>query len=235
MSVSSVLSRHGRFAIVWLMTELRTLGQVVGGNVRRMRMEKHQTQDELAALLSLVAGPQWRRSQVASLESGRRQWVDVQLLDALSLVYNVPVTTWFEGADEVMIGPAPWGLRKAEQLRSLFSNKRPLLGTPFGKLHPGKPLYPTTGFLVDEAELHAAAQLQVAVEAVRHAAQLMWRRRLAEERDARLAKSQRNARGARGWVTRRELLPELKALFARYGEKNVRDANSLTELRRKKR
>lgn len=89
------------------MPETKTIGQVVGENLKRIRKELHdQTQQEAARFLSLHGTPR-SRDYIASLESGRRETLAVEELFTLSWAYMVPLSEWFQGADRVQLQDGP--------------------------------------------------------------------------------------------------------------------------------
>src|SRR5688500_12860543 len=78
----------------------RTIGQVVGRNLAELREARGQTQREAATFLRGF-GLSWTAANIASIESGRRESIDVGALHLLALAYDVRESRLFEGEGEV--------------------------------------------------------------------------------------------------------------------------------------
>ena len=180
-----------------------TLGQVVGRNVRRWRLERGQTQDDLSFLLR-VGGVDWSRSNVAALESGRHQDVGWGTVIALARALNVRLEALVEGEGDVVLDPKlPISITRAELIRIVHGAK-PERYSPEGQ---------QARLARDDLEADAARRLGTTVDRIRKIADRLYRQSLADERAARLPKGLDNTvsarRGYRGRITR-QLLAELK-------------------------
>jgi transcriptional regulator with XRE-family HTH domain len=169
-----------------------TLGPVVGRNMRHWRLERGQTQDDLALLLRLN-GVAWSRSNVAALESGRHQDVGLATVFAIAQALEVGLDALVQGADDE------------------------LLRIAHGRKGRRKPHYSPEGQQARQTrhdlEADAARRLGTTVERIRSLADQLYGQPLADQREAQLPKGLENTvsarRGHRGRVTRR-LLAELK-------------------------
>jgi transcriptional regulator with XRE-family HTH domain len=70
--------------------EERTVGQLVGANVRAARIRRQMTQEELGAALEAFLGRSWSRQAVSIAENGDRAFVAEDLL-ALAGALETPV------------------------------------------------------------------------------------------------------------------------------------------------
>jgi transcriptional regulator with XRE-family HTH domain len=84
-------------------TEAQSLGTAVGENVRRLREDRKITQEELSDYCRL-AGLDWTRATIASLESGRREDLTISELVLVASVFDVPPATFFEGDGRLLLG-----------------------------------------------------------------------------------------------------------------------------------
>lgn len=182
----------------WMVStdQSRALGAVVGENVRRLREAEGWTQQEAAGQLARL-GLKFTRSQLASLESGRRADVETATLLLLAISFDVPVVELLAGSGRVRLSPAVSA--------DLDSARAALVGDPV-RIRLDDPALAESYFLSigADADQRLADRLGLAVEAVMAAARKRWGRTLTEERDHRLAKtgSEGDRRAARGHVTR---------------------------------
>ncbi|PLS15659.1 transcriptional regulator [Bacillus sp. M6-12] len=65
---------------------------IVGQNVKKLREDHNMSQKELARLLSLS------RASISNMENGRQN-TSLESLRELSVVFKVPVTTFFDGCE----------------------------------------------------------------------------------------------------------------------------------------
>lgn len=184
--------------------EVLTVGQVVGRNLRQLRQDRSQTQDDAARFLR-SQGLEWTRDNVASLESGRRESVDVAALLSLSAAYDVPLTRWFEGEGFVSIGADTWmelrdlahGLDKGQWTVTVVGERLERVVVGQGA----------------DADAAVAERLEVPVSDVLRLAAQLWNRTVTEEREARLGDSSdlpmRTVQARRGHITR-QLTSEIR-------------------------
>jgi len=178
-------------------------GPVIGLSLRTLRAERGLTQEQALEMLRR-AGLDWTRSNVASLESGRRQDITLSEIVLMTLAFGVPLSRWLQGHG----GGAAYLVRTGRAFNLNHAIAGLLDGNaPDQAANVPLELNPEPMYL--EAELHAAERLGVEPGELRAAAERLWGRRLVEEREARLG-SDRRRRGDRGHVTR-QLLRELEA------------------------
>lgn len=67
----------------------------IGSNIRKFRMENHMTQEQTVAKMQ-VLGVEISRSSFAQLECGLYN-IKVQELLALSKIFNIPISNFFDG------------------------------------------------------------------------------------------------------------------------------------------
>jgi transcriptional regulator with XRE-family HTH domain len=193
----------------------KTLGAVVGENVRRLREERALTQHELAQIWKRQ-GLSWARSKVAALESGNRPRVDCGELVMMAAGLGVAVTELFQGGGDVHLAPHPRVVRR-ESLRSAL-NGGPIDIFDDGRLLPGperdaaleqifRVIAETPSYPPWEADHELARRLgRPTDEVVKAATSIFDGRTLTEERDRRVSNlgqmpmSERMAH--RGHVTR---------------------------------
>lgn len=192
---------------------VRTLDEVIGGNLRRLREEAGMTQDEVGRALD------WSRASVAGAEGGGRQFTVPDLVH-LAAWLGVPASELLRG-ERVIIesqdadSPAVHATRltTVREVLATASQKRRVRGLP---LSPGarKRLEESPG----EAERKLAASLGVTPEQVLAASQSRWGTSLTRTRDSLLrhpSGSDRTLQALRGHVTRqlkREVIEELTKL-----------------------
>jgi transcriptional regulator with XRE-family HTH domain len=79
------------------MTTARTADQIVGGNMRALRLAAGLTQGELGAAMVDLGFPWRSRQTVAEIEAGRRA-VTLEELVAIAAYFDMPVNTMLTGA-----------------------------------------------------------------------------------------------------------------------------------------
>jgi transcriptional regulator with XRE-family HTH domain len=198
--------------------EPKTIGQVVGENLARLRAARGQTQREAARFLEVAFVP-WTYAMIASLESGRRASIDPESLLLLSATFSVPVTYWFEGEGEVRLNEdytiSRAHLRKA--LRGARDRQEPPTVTAESvraSIHTLN--YASFGPM--DADLVLSKRFGVQATDVLRAALALWGHPATVERDRRLGNvsglAKDTVRSRRGHVTRqlaKELEPHLSA------------------------
>lgn len=198
--------------------EPRTAGQVVGANLAQLRTARGQTQQEAALFLRSEA-LNWTAANIASIESGRRETVDVVVLSLLAVAYNVPLSRLFEGDGEMRLGHETTVLLRTYR-RWLDDggpgNQRLILTQTGFAARKAIEAMPDDGKFLFQADAELAARLDLTPQDVYRAAERLWGRTLHEERDRRIADlgemtpTQRRTR--RGHITRqlaKELEPHL--------------------------
>lgn len=81
-----------------------TIGNVIGSNLRQLRVAKNWTQEQAAAHVA-AKGLDWKRTQIADLETGRRETVDVGALVVLASAFDVTVTHLLAADADVLVAP----------------------------------------------------------------------------------------------------------------------------------
>ncbi|WP_436759352.1 helix-turn-helix domain-containing protein [Streptosporangium sp. V21-05] len=180
--------------------EAPMLGHVVGGNLRRLRRASALTQHETARRLQAV-GVRWTRSQLAAIEGGHRESIDVGTAALVAQAFGVPTVELFSGDGPVSLGPdATWTLGA---LRDTFTGTVP--GGPEISARARRAAQAVTA--PDQADRDLSARLSVPLEKVAEAARLLWGQPLQAERDRLIREmepmtdAQRKTR--RGHITRR--------------------------------
>ncbi|MFC6577549.1 hypothetical protein [Planomonospora parontospora] len=189
------------------------VGQVVGRNLAQLRAQWGQTQQEAANVLR-ADGLAWTAANIASIESGRRESMDIAALTLLAGSYEVPLSRLFAGEGNMRLSAD--AVVDLSDYREWLDGQSRLSITLSGSAVrrwanslPGE----TVSFQAD-AEL--AARLGLRPEDVYTAAEKLWGRNLHQERDRRMAEmgemtpTQRRTR--RGHITRqlaKELAPHL--------------------------
>lgn len=194
--------------------EPRTIGQVVGRNLAQLREGRGQTQQEAAAFLRANGLP-WTAANVASIESGRRETIDLGALTLLATTYDVPLSRLFEGTGEMRL--APEVTAPLPQYRMWLDGDGdgavPVLTLSGSAARKLIEAMPEDGKILFQADSELAARLGLTPKDVYEAAERLWGRTLHEERDRRIAElgeltpTQRRTR--RGHITR-QLAKELK-------------------------
>lgn len=193
-----------------------TIGRVVGENLRRLREQRGQTQDE-AVVQAVFAGLPWTRARLAFLETGRRDDITVTELLLLSLAFNVSPAYWFEGSGQMLVGHL---VLPREGIRLLVAGQALTAGRGRSSDAAVSEWLEAVGGIT-EADANAARALGVQPGRVRTLAKQLWGRTLIDEREARIsgvdadaAPDQRSAR--RGHITR-VLLQELRQALEKEG------------------
>ncbi|MCX4908065.1 helix-turn-helix domain-containing protein [Streptomyces sp. NBC_00878] len=199
-----------------------SVGKVVGENLRRLRKRRRWTQEALATQLATV-GLNWKRAQIADLESGRRETVDLGTLVVLAFVFGAPVHWLLEGESNVLLTPradmpAHGAVMSREQLRAAIAGEENYTVTIEGS---DSVKAKWDHWRHEEREIpvkldkELARQLDVDVVRIVSAADGLWGRSLTEERERRVAElgdlpiSERQAR--QGHITR-----ELKSALTKW-------------------
>ena len=186
------------------MTEPTALGVAIGETLYRQRIARGQTQDDVAETARL-AGLDWKRDHVASLENGRRRSITLEELILLSAAYQLPLADWFEGDGEIRL--SDYVPIERSVLRSILGRGRPLTG------------YVVVDFTdvpdVDRTEQAVSHKLGVEAPDVQRAALKLWGRSFAEERDRRIGEgvAPSRLRTLRAGMTKRmtrEIEPHLR-------------------------
>ncbi|MET8381605.1 helix-turn-helix domain-containing protein [Streptosporangium canum] len=197
-------------------SEARTIGQVVGRNLAQLREARKQTQQEASAFLR-KEGLAWTAANVASIESGRRETIDLGALTLLAYAYKVPMSRLFEGDGEMRLSAEATTTLK--YYRRWLDREAPGMILAFSGHAARKTIdaMPDDGKFLFQADAELAARLGLTPKDVYEAAERLWQgRTLHEERDRRLAElgemtpTQRRTR--RGHITRqlaKELEPHL--------------------------
>jgi transcriptional regulator with XRE-family HTH domain len=120
----------------------RSLTEAIGGNVRRLRLARRWTQDELAVMLRWSGLP-LTQSGVVGIESGSRS-IDVEELVILAAVLEVSVAELLSGSGRVRLGTAESDL---VSVSAFLSGEIPVEDMPLST--------PTTKFLAAAKQLQA--------------------------------------------------------------------------------
>jgi transcriptional regulator with XRE-family HTH domain len=193
----------GRFA--GLDPDYQVIDEAIGVNLRRLREERGETQDQIAHQV------RWSRSTIAALENGLKA-VDVGDLVHLCRCLDIPASTLLEGEGTLWLSP---------DVFSSFGEVRAVLGSASkSRRHLAKlDAPPVSEEVVREAEHKAAKRLSATGAQVLSAAKRQWGRSLTEERDARVrdrlggtAATARTLQAMRGQVTR-QLLEEIRPVL----------------------
>ncbi|MEU8276490.1 hypothetical protein ACFYOK_35950 [Microbispora bryophytorum] len=187
-----------------------TIGQVVGRNLAELRAQWGQTQKEAAAVLQ-AHGLAWTSANIASIESGRRESIDLGALTLLAEAYDAPLSRFFVGGGQMRLS--------AEVTVELAVYREWLEGT--GRLKVTRPTSATQRWVNAaaaeavhlQADTELAARLGLNPDDVSAAARTLWGRSLHQERDRRLAAigemTATQRRTHRGHITR-QLVKELE-------------------------
>ncbi|MCF7552204.1 helix-turn-helix domain-containing protein [Pseudonocardia sp. WMMC193] len=189
------------------MTEVKSVGQLVGEVLARRRIERGHTQGD-AAQHARWAGLTWSRDHVASLETGRRESLSVEELLLLSSAYDMKLADWFEGDGQVALTP---------EIAVSRADLRATLGRGRSLKIDGIIVDMSNVPDVDRTEQLVAHRLDAEAPVVQQAAQQLWGRSFAEERDRRLGDvgDPQRARTLRAGMTKRmtrEIEPTVREL-----------------------
>ena len=180
----------------------KSYGAAVGENLARIRESRRQTQREAAGFLR-EHDLEWSAGKIAQIESGRRESIRLDELVLLSNAYEVPLTEWFEGDGSIYL---------TDDSRIARTNLRyALAGGEISLMHKG--LRQRT-YAYTDVDRAAALALNTTQEWIREISEHLYKRSLAEERDARIGDigdlSARSLQAKRGRVTR-VLIEEIAA------------------------
>lgn len=193
--------------------EIRSLTSVIGNNLRTLRTQRGQTQDELARSLRQF-GLELSRSALAGIESGSGRSLDLGEIALICSACEVSVDELVQGDGEVRLTS-----RSTVDLSTLRSL---LKGEPSkGRGSPQVIVFAVSDIeraALGDAEAKAARKFDVEPVHLSQAAFLVWGRSFTDERDLRVAgratqsASTRTLQAVRGRVTR-DLIEELSPLF----------------------
>jgi len=217
----------------------------LGHRLRQVREANGKTAAQVAAR-SKYLGLSWDRSTVAKIELGQRQVTAAELL-LMTHLYGVPASDLLPTEDvrfNEAVTASPAGLTGAlttkpgrgtwhfdglaEAVQQALERLRPGMEATQKRL-PGADFFTiaeAAGHVKDEVTAKAARRLGATAEEVATAAQQLWGRGVAEERDARVEAmgpvETARARQARRGHTTRALLDELapQVLVVRTGEES---------------
>jgi transcriptional regulator with XRE-family HTH domain len=211
-----------------------TLEQVLGGNLRRLRLERGWRQDDLAEKMRRIgARPVWSQATVASTERGSRRASLGEVL-LLAGIFNTPLdrllatdADWMEVAGAVVPGKGPYRLGGEDPLLGLSERLasaaevasdaqfRPVraVARRYGVGEDRETLYAILATSHGEAERKAARRLGTEPLEVAGASFSLWGHGLTKERDSRLT-GEGDARALRGHITR-TLLQEIEGRIPR--------------------
>jgi transcriptional regulator with XRE-family HTH domain len=226
----------------------RTLYQVIGSNLRRLRATKDWSQDQLANVARQV-GLDWSRSSVAAVEAGKKTLDFTEVL-LLAVAVDVGIKELLSGGGTVAIGGTSdlalrdirSSLASAEPPHKALMNMRRRLLRARG-IYVGRDV----GIIMEkdqaetlvwiqrvskgEAEQKAARKLNVPVEVLSECALEIWGRSLTQERDRRISNERtedpasRSLQASRGHVTR-QLLGELADIIGDYNQRIYDESGS---------
>lgn len=189
------------------MVDRAPLPQVVGFRLARLRDQFGLSQDDIATAAQRL-GLAWRRSSVAMLEQGRRGLSAEELL-LLPYVLDEAIRRGNPDAEvalEVSLGELlEPGRREVLALTDAFGLTGKQVEAWLGGATPDVVPWKRQPDIT-EAERHAAAFLEVPVDAVQDAARRLWGRTLTEERDRRVAESADPDMSTRSRQARRALV-----------------------------
>jgi transcriptional regulator with XRE-family HTH domain len=215
-----------------------TIDAIVGSNVRRLRIARGWSQDEVARR-AREEGLQWSRSSVAAVEATNKT-IDVSELVLLSLALDARIDELLAGDERVQLGDDT--TRRLWEVRRILASDgaRKGIEPPKGEIEimtrkEMEARMPNLrGFMEDarqdlsaraasaasgEAEQKAARKFGIGAQQLSIFAFDLWGRSLTEERDARVNEadaqsgSAKSLQALRGHVTRHllaELAPHLK-------------------------
>lgn len=213
-----------------------TMGRVVGENVRHLRESHQLTQAELARKLQAF-GLRWTRSNIAALEAGNRDSVDLGIVLLLALALNSPIEELFAGDGLVQLGFEVSTRR--QDCRALFSSSPDLrVDLVFSggaserrdrAIRDHNVEMPRDTRFIDvmpvQADNELAERLGVMPAEVTDAAHGLWGLTLHQERDRRigmLGHMPANERRARRGHLTRELAREIESALAAKSRRRTR-------------
>lgn len=180
----------------------RSLDQVVGDNVRRVRLETNRTQDAIATRCRQYGLP-WTQSSISEIEAGQRPLEYGELLVLAIVGLGIPPAELLAGDDGPVLVAGSLRLDLA-QVRDIAVTRRKASVSGDFDADPQV----ERSLTQQEAERKAARRLGVAPEAVVAAAVRLWGQSLTAERDARLGPDANHA--AKGHITR-QLVSQIEA------------------------
>lgn len=179
------------------------VGATVGENLKRLRLGAAESQTECARRLA-ENGLDWKRDQVASLESGRRDSVTVPELLLMAWAYRVPLADFFQGEGDIQLSPEATATQATvrDLLKGRSRNASVVVTVDFSEADEDDPVAD-----------RIADRLGVDIEQVMDAAQELWGQTATKERDERLSRTPpadpRAMRTLRAGMTKR-LLREVR-------------------------
>lgn len=195
------------------------LDQVVGENVKRIRLEEGWTRDQVASQGWFVGLP-WSHSTLTELEAGRRT-ISVAELVLLALTIDKGVNELLAGEGHALLGDG--SEVPLSEIRDVLAGEVKDPGIVRMRIHVGRRQKYDRAMLSasGEAEQKAARSFRVTPQTIAEAAYDLWRRSLTDERNARVEEelgetdspSPRRIQALRGHVTRR-LLSEIENLIS---------------------
>ncbi|MFE5480524.1 helix-turn-helix domain-containing protein [Nocardia sp. NPDC056541] len=176
-------------------------GQVVGLNLKRVRVKAGESQSECAQRVSAF-GLNWAQSHVSAYESGKKASAPIEELLILSRIYGVQLHEWFEGEGEVALTKS-FAIGR-DEMRDALQGK--------GKRLKSRPVDFTNDVRLP-ADESIATRLDIERDEAIRIARKLWGHTATEERDKRLAhhgtKDPAAMRNLRGGMTKR-LANEIK-------------------------
>jgi transcriptional regulator with XRE-family HTH domain len=187
------------------------VAQVVGENLRALRIQTGDSQPEASRRLIARAGLHWTRANIAYIESGARtESLGLDVVHAIAAAYDVRPSVLFNG-DGLVRYPGGFTVTREDLRAALDAGEVPRMQ------EPERDAEPSLGWAT-EADKALADRMEIPLETVIKAAQRLWDgRSLTEERDRRVADTsqpgfRRSLQARRGRVTRElvhELMPQL--------------------------
>lgn len=198
---------------------VRSVGAVVGTNVRRLREERLLTQAELVHLLGEM-GMGWPRTKLSALEAGSRPQVSLADAILMAAALEVPVADLLVGTGVVEMAPSN-STSSLEGVHRFLSVGSPVPRFSGGRRPPAsRTVQPSPFEDGAAADMELAERFDVPAKEIQYASINLFGRTLTEERDRRvrargdLSLAQRTAH--RGHVSR-ELAEEIRTELVRKG------------------
>lgn len=160
-------------------------GPAIGVNVSRLRQKRGMSQIELARLLGAEGGG-WRRSKVATLESGGRETLTIDELVQLAAALGAKWSDLLAGETDLRLGDGGVFVRAAELRESLVQDRPP--ATVLDSVDAVE-AFLAGAVMHDRADpfgMHLAARLRVPQPTVNRAAQALYRQTVTQEREQRV-------------------------------------------------
>ncbi|MGS2808140.1 helix-turn-helix domain-containing protein [Nocardia sp. MW-W600-9] len=187
-----------------------TTGRIAGENLKRLRLDKGETQGECAQRLTSNGLP-WTRDHVASLESGRKPSITVDELVLMAWAYRVPLAEFFQGEGDIQLSPDATATKAT--MRDLLQgrSRKPSIVT----------IDLSEAVEDDPVSDRIADRLGVELDQVMEVAQQLWGHTATKERDERLLSTPpsdpKALRTLRAGMTKR-LLREVREHIQKGGE-----------------